>query len=172
MPTLNPDSWQTGKQVNIFQALGFSTPTGLKYPGLQAGTAAEIVAGGSAAPTPAPATTQTPPPAASGSCTQAQTQANQALGQQLAAVYGWGTGSQWAALNSIVMAESGWCNTIKNPSSTAYGIGQFLDSTWALVGGEQTSNATTQIKLMLQYIKQSYGTPSAAWAFHQANGYY
>jgi hypothetical protein len=71
--------------------------------------------------------------------------ANKALGQKLAAPYGWGSGSQWTALNNLVMSESGWRNDAQNPKSTAYGIGQFLNSTWATVGGTKTSNPTIQI---------------------------
>jgi hypothetical protein len=94
--------------------------------------------------------------------------ANKRLGQQLAASYGWSTGSQWTALNNLVMGESGWDNNAQNPTSTAYGIGQFLNTTWATVGGTKTSNPTIQIKLMLKYIKMRYGTPEKAWAMWQA----
>lgn len=105
-------------------------------------------------------------------CTSQQTQANQKLGQQIAATYGWGSGQEWTALNDIVMSESGWCNVAQNPGSTAYGIGQFLDTTWSTVGGTKTSNASVQVKLMLAYIKARYNTPTQAWAFHKANNYY
>lgn len=48
---------------------------------------------------------------------------NQALGQQMAAAFGW-TGAEWTALNNIVMRESGWSSTAQNPTSSAYGIAQ------------------------------------------------
>lgn len=98
--------------------------------------------------------------------------ANKRLGQRLARAYGWGSGSQWEAFNSIVMAESGWNNQAQNPTSTAYGIGQFLDTTWSTVGISKTSDPTTQINGMLRYIKERYGSPEAAWSFHLANGWY
>jgi hypothetical protein len=44
----------------------------------------------------------------------------------IAAGYGW-TGAQANALDSIWTHESGWNNTAQNPSSTAYGIPQFLN---------------------------------------------
>lgn len=110
--------------------------------------------------------------AVGGAPSTANEAANKKLGQSLAQSYGWGTGAQWTALNNIVMAESGWNNTAQNPTSTAYGIGQFLDTTWATVGGQKTSNATAQINDMLKYIRQRYGTPVAAWNFHLANGWY
>lgn len=98
--------------------------------------------------------------------------ANQALGKGMAAAYGWGSGAEWDALNNIVMAESGWNNEAQNPGSTAYGIFQFLDTTWASTGYSKTSDPATQISAGLKYIRQRYGDPVAAWAFHQANGYY
>lgn len=114
----------------------------------------------------------TPVTATGGNPASSTTEAvNQAQGRLLAATFGW-TGAQWTALNNIVMAESGWNNQAQNPGSTAYGIGQFLDTTWATVGYTKTSDSTTQIIAMLNYIKQRYGTPENAWAFHLANGYY
>jgi hypothetical protein len=98
--------------------------------------------------------------------------ANRALGQQIASMRGWGTGAQWDALNKLVMSESGWRNTAQNPTSTAYGIGQFLNSTWATVGMRKTSDPGAQIKGMYQYIDQRYDNPIAAWSFKRRNNWY
>jgi phage-related protein len=98
--------------------------------------------------------------------------ANAALGKRLAAAYGWGSGAQWNALNALVMSESGWNNNAQNPTSTAYGIGQFLNSTWAGVGATKTSNPTAQIQAMLRYIKQRYGSATAAWSFKRSHNWY
>lgn len=65
-----------------------------------------------------------------------------------------------------------WRPTADNPTSTAHGIAQFLDSTWALVGGVKTDNPQLQILYGLRYVHSAYGTPSAALAFHQANNWY
>ena len=54
----------------------------------------------------------------------------------------------------------------------AYGIAQFLDSTWATVGGTKTSDPTLQIRYGLDYIAGRYGTPVAAWAHETAEGWY
>lgn len=159
----------TGGTVNLFQALGITKGT-VQYPTLQAELTESAVASGST-----PATSSNPADnatTATGSCTAAQTSSNKTLGQQLATAVGWGSGTQWTALNNIVMGESGWCNTAQNPTSTAYGIGQFLNTTWASTGYTKTSSPHTQILAMLAYIKMRYGTPAQAWAFHQANGYY
>lgn len=169
----NSDKWAlsnwTTDKVSLFEAMGI-TKGKIAWPQLStsltqgaAESASSSSAGGSAGTTSAPT--------ASGPCNAATTGANQKLGQQLAAAQGW-TGAQWTALNNLVMRESGWCNTIQNPSSTAYGIGQFLNTTWATVGGTKTSSAETQIKLMLLYIQMRYGTPEAAWAHEQANNWY
>lgn len=110
--------------------------------------------------------------AAGGNPGTAAEKANQATGKLMAAAYGWSTGTEWTALNNVVMAESGWNNLAQNPTSTAYGIFQFLDTTWASTGYAKSSNPVTQIAAGLKYVKQRYGDPVKAWQFHQANGYY
>lgn len=75
---------------------------------------------------------------------------------------------QWPDMVNLINGESSWNPRAKNPSSTAYGLGQFLDSTWATVGGAKTSNAAEQARLMMNYIAGRYGDPAKAWAFWQA----
>lgn len=75
-------------------------------------------------------------------------------------------------LLNIVKHESNFNPNAQNPHSTAYGIFQFLDSTWKGVGASKTSDPNAQIQAGLNYIKQRYGTPQAAWAFHQSHGWY
>jgi colicin import membrane protein len=116
--------------------------------------------------------------------------ANKAAGALIAASFGW-AGSQFTALDSIAMTESGWDNLAQNSSSGAFGIAQALGHGTAGTAGKYGNNygadygltaasavaanngsATPQITWMCGYIKAQYGTPEAAWAFHQANGYY
>jgi hypothetical protein len=97
--------------------------------------------------------------------------ANQAIGRLLAAPYGWAAGQQWNDLVSLWNKESGWNNTAQNPTSTAYGIAQFLDTTWGPYG-RKTSDPTLQITYGLEYIKDRYGSPEAAWAHEVANNWY
>lgn len=86
------------------------------------------------------------------------------IGRELAAARGW-TGAEWYALEDLWTRESGWNPHAQNPTSTAYGIAQFLDSTWAGYGIAKTSDARLQIKAGLRYIAARYGTPSNALAF-------
>ena len=93
---------------------------------------------------------------------------NLEIGEQLAAQVGW-VGSEWEALKELWTLESNWNNHAQNPTSTAYGIPQFLDQTWATVGYEKTSDPATQIAAGIKYIqgRPDYGgLPSnalAAW---------
>lgn len=83
--------------------------------------------------------------------------------------FGW---NQWPSLYNLVMKESGFRNTAQNPTSTAYGMFQFLDSTWAGVGGTKTSDPWLQSIYGMRYIKNRYGDPNNAWKFWQANNWY
>jgi hypothetical protein len=109
-----------------------------------------------------------PVAAAGGNPSGGSDAANQALGRLMAAAKGW-TGAQWTALNNIVMAESGWSDTVTNPGSGAAGIAQNISG---FGPGYESGNAPQQIAWLLSYIKSRYGTPEAAWAFHLANGWY
>jgi TP901 family phage tail tape measure protein len=87
----------------------------------------------------------------------------------LAAGYGQG---QWDALYQLVTHESGFNNLAQNPSSTAYGMFQFLDSTWAGVDGKKTSDPWLQAVYGMRYIKNRYKNPKKAWDFWQDNNWY
>lgn len=77
---------------------------------------------------------------------------------------------QWPALDRLMMHESGYSATAENPSG-AYGMFQFMPYTWPGYG-PKTSDPNMQAQYGLQYIKNRYGTPSAAWAqyFNHAGG--
>jgi hypothetical protein len=87
--------------------------------------------------------------------------------------YGWGMG-QFPFLDKLLMGESGWNPKAKNPSSTAAGIFQFLDSTWKSYitnkGGPPywTDDYRVQVPAGLDYIKGRYGTPEKALAHWMA----
>ncbi|WJN63230.1 hypothetical protein [Streptomyces phage phiScoe45] len=110
-------------------------------------------------PTPTPSKTAKPKPKAT-----PKLQTPRELGKAAAAKRGW-TGAEWRALEDLWTRESDWNPHAQNPTSTAYGIAQFLDNTWASYGIDKTSDAARQIEAGLRYIEARYGKPSAALAF-------
>jgi hypothetical protein len=110
-------------------------------------------------PKPTPSKTETPKPEPKPSL-----QSPRQLGREAAAKRGW-TGSEWTALEQLWTNESDWNPHAQNPTSTAYGIAQFLDSTWSGYGTSKTSDPERQIEAGLRYIAARYGTPSNALAF-------
>lgn len=114
--------------------------------------------------------------------------AYKAYTQVLLTAHGWP--GQFGAVNSIFTGESGWNNRAYNQGSGALGIAQALGHGTSATagtlgnqyGGYGTSDAIckaanngngyAQIVWGLNYMGQAYGSPNAAWAFHQANGYY
>jgi TP901 family phage tail tape measure protein len=83
-----------------------------------------------------------------------------------------GWGDEWAALRQIIMHESSFNNTAQNPNSSAYGMFQFLDSTWGSYGGHKTSDPWDQTRMGLKYIKDRYGDPKGAWKFWREHNWY
>ncbi|MEU9155651.1 aggregation-promoting factor C-terminal-like domain-containing protein [Streptomyces sp. NPDC054813] len=81
--------------------------------------------------------------------------------------------AQFNAFSKIVSHESGWNPSATNSSSGAYGLVQALPgSKMASAGSDWKSNPATQIKWGLDYMNSRYGSPTAAWSFWQANGWY
>lgn len=85
--------------------------------------------------------------------------------------YTWDS-SQWEYFNELIIRESNWNPTAQNPNSSAYGIMQFLNSTWETVNCEKTNKPEKQLVCGVEYIKQRYGTPEKAIEFHNINNYY
>lgn len=89
----------------------------------------------------------------------------------------WGAG-EWGAFKALEMAEAGWNPYATNPSSGAYGLAQALPPSKyppaARPGARvpKLEHAKAQLEWMMSYIKDRYGSPSAAWAFHQSNNWY
>lgn len=89
--------------------------------------------------------------------------------QQQLSRYGWNPG-QWQPLFSLWQKESGWNPTALNKSSGAYGIPQALPSN--KLPHDRMSTGQEQIDWGLNYIKQRYGSPAAAWAHSQQTDWY
>ena len=86
--------------------------------------------------------------------------------------YGWPS-SQFSCLDSLWKEESGWNVDASNPGSGAYGIPQALPgSKMASAGPDWQTDAATQIRWGLGYIKADYGSPCGAWAHEEADGWY
>lgn len=84
-------------------------------------------------------------------------------GKAMAAALGW-TGKQWNALDNLWKGESGWRWWADNPSSDAYGIPQSNPGLKMMSAGKDwRTNAATQIKWGLNYIKGTYGDPQNAY---------
>jgi hypothetical protein len=89
---------------------------------------------------------------------------NQEIGKKMMLGMGWDS-NQWPALKALWIGESGWNEKALNASSGAYGIPQALPAgKMASAGADWRTNAATQIKWGLGYIKSVYGSPANAYA--------
>jgi len=85
----------------------------------------------------------------------------------------WNVSKQFKYLSWLWQRESGWNRYAYNPYSGAYGIPQALPgSKMASAGPSWRSNASTQIRWGLRYIRARYGSPHRAWNHSQASGWY
>ena len=86
--------------------------------------------------------------------------------------------SEWKCLRNLWTKESHFNPKAKNMSSGAYGIAQFLPSTWGNYNVTKTAEARLQVKYGLRYILKRYGTTADpngacnAWAFWQKKKWY
>jgi hypothetical protein len=114
--------------------------------------------------TPSQPAVPTAVPAASGS--------PQSVAQAILGSFGWSS-SQFSCLQPLWAGESGWSVTASNPSTGAYGIPQaYPGSKMASAGPDWQTDAATQIRWGLTYIKNTYGSPCGAWSHEQADGWY
>jgi len=83
-----------------------------------------------------------------------------------------GVPESWVAAGSdlwrLLKRESNLNPRAQNPTSTAYGLFQFLDKTWPQYGEPKTDDPRAQFRAGLRYIRARYGDPARAWAFWQA----
>lgn len=81
--------------------------------------------------------------------------------------------SDWAGINYIVSAESGWNPNARNPSSGTYGLGQMQGYNlhyYTKHGGK--SNAIAQLMGIMDYIHDRYGSVANAVRFRKAHNWY
>ncbi len=79
---------------------------------------------------------------------------------------------QFGDLDWLLTRESGWNPKAQNPTSTAYGLFQFLNGTWGTVGATKTSDPKKQLEAGLKYIQQRYGDVRGARSFWERNHWY
>ena len=96
----------------------------------------------------------------------------QQIAEGMLGSYGWSS-SRFSCLQPLWNAESGWNVSATNTSSGAYGIPQALPgSKMASTGADWQTDAATQIRWGLGYIRSVYGSPCGAWSHEQAYGCY
>jgi hypothetical protein len=117
-----------------------------------------------------PATPPAPPAPLAAGCSHYT--GNQLVACDLLPSFGFSTG-EMPALVAMWSRESGWSTSSYNSGSGAFGIPQALPgSKMASAGSDWRTNPATQIRWGLGYIRSRYGSPSSAWAFWQAHGWY
>jgi hypothetical protein len=127
---------------------------------------------GTAQPTASASASAQPVPSATASAAPVAAGSPQQIAQAMLASFGWSSG-QFSCLDPLWAHESGWSVTAYNAGSGAYGIPQALPgSRMASAGPDWQTNAATQIRWGLEYIKGTYGSPCAAWDHEQATGWY
>lgn len=95
---------------------------------------------------------------------------NRALGEKMFPDSG--LSGSFSDVDAIWTQESGWDHKAQNPSSSAFGIPQFLDSTWKQYGGK-SYDAEGQIRKGYSYIGDRYhGSAAEARKFKEAKGWY
>lgn len=83
------------------------------------------------------------------------------------------TPRDFKCFNALMSKESAWQDK-KNPTSSASGVGQLLDSTMENLGMKRSKSTVAQTVAALSYIGRKYGSGGAckAWAFWKKNKYY
>ena len=80
--------------------------------------------------------------------------------------------AEWKCLNNLWSHESHFNPKALNMSSHAFGIAQFLPTTWANYGVKKTASPALQIKYGLHYIDKRYGSACNAWSFWKQHNWY
>jgi hypothetical protein len=79
---------------------------------------------------------------------------------------------QFICLTKLIGKESAWNSEAQNPTSTASGIGQMLDSTVSSLGMKKSDSAVSQLVATLSYISRRHSHPCGAWKHFQKNRWY
>lgn len=91
----------------------------------------------------------------------------------MASRFHWTSPTQYQCVVKLWQRESNWLSSAYNRGSGATGIPQATPgSKMRSAGADWRTNAVTQIRWGLGYIKHVYGTPCGAWSHSQAHGWY
>jgi hypothetical protein len=95
----------------------------------------------------------------------------QRIAMSMLGSFGWSS-RQFGCLDSLWSRESGWNVTAQNGDG-AYGIPQAMPGgKMASAGPDWQTDAATQIRWGLGYIRDLYSSPCGAWAHEEATGWY
>jgi hypothetical protein len=167
-----------GSAIAVTAFASGATATALAGPAgpAVASRAADVPAGpvGAASQPAASAASFTSPVAATGDIVLlAAARTPRQIARAMLMQFHWSASKQFMYLNWLWQRESGWNKYASNPYSGAYGIPQALPgSKMASAGPNWRSNASTQIRWGLRYIRARYGSPHRAWNHSQATGWY
>ena len=83
------------------------------------------------------------------------------------------TKKDFKCFTALMGKESAWKDK-KNPTSSASGVGQLLDSTYKNLGLKRSSSEVAQTVAALAYIGRKYGSggPCAAWQHFKIKKWY
>jgi len=74
---------------------------------------------------------------------------------------------------NIINAESGGSPTAKNPTSTAFGLGQLtIANRKQLMSDPSSTDCGAQTQAFEKYTLGRYGSYDNAWSFHKSHGWY
>ena len=82
------------------------------------------------------------------------------------------TKREYSCLAKLLGKESAWKASAKNPTSSAKGIGQLLDSTYRNLGMKHSQASVPQLVATLAYIHRRHVTACNAWQFFKVKNYY
>jgi len=82
------------------------------------------------------------------------------------------TKKEYRCLAKLLGKESAWKASAKNPTSSAQGIGQLLDSTYRNLGMKHSEASVPQLVATLAYIHRRHQTPCSAWQHFVSRGWY
>ena len=161
---------RAAEQAAAARAAAAASAVAATMPAGTIGATATATAATAATAAQSPAPSASPQPTATATAL-ARSGSPKQIAEAMLGSFGWSS-SQFSCLDPLWAHESGWSVTAENPSG-AYGIPQALPGAkMASAGPDWQTSAATQIKWGLEYIKDTYGSPCAAWAHEEATGWY